>query len=77
MWEDPRTVEEVDMIWAILVLVGVPIWLCALGITALVFRARALRKRPGNIPVRVLRPRLQPVDPRAGRLGVYRLRLAG
>jgi hypothetical protein len=43
------------MVWAILALLGVPLWLCALGIGALVFRNRALRKRPGNIPVRVLR----------------------
>jgi hypothetical protein len=28
------------MIWAILALLGVPLWLCALGITAIVFRAR-------------------------------------
>jgi len=44
------------MIWAILLLLGVPLWLCALGIGALVFRNRALRHRPGNLPVRVLRP---------------------
>src|SRR4051812_16102807 len=44
------------MIWAILLLLGVPLWLCALGIAALVFRNRALRHRPGNLPVRVLRP---------------------
>ena len=43
------------MIWAILALLGVPLWLCAIGIAALVLRNRALRKRPGNIPVRVLR----------------------
>jgi len=44
------------MIWAILLLLGVPLWLCALGIAALVFRNRSLRHRPGNLPVRVLRP---------------------
>jgi hypothetical protein len=44
------------MVWAILALLGVPLWLCAIGIGVLVFRNRALRKRPGNIPVRVLRP---------------------
>lgn len=44
------------MIWAILAMVGVPLWLCALGILALVFRNRALRHRYGDIPVRVLRP---------------------
>ena len=44
------------MIWAILALLGVPLWFCALGIGVLVFRNRALSHRPGNIPVRVLRP---------------------
>ncbi len=44
------------MIWAILALLGVPLWFCALGIAVLVFRSRALRHRVGNIPVRVLRP---------------------
>ena len=44
------------MIWAILALLGVPLWLCAVGITVLVFRNRTLRKRFGDIPVRILRP---------------------
>ena len=44
------------MIWLILAFLGVPLWLCALGITALVFRNRALRQRFGDLPVRVLRP---------------------
>jgi hypothetical protein len=44
------------MVWAILALLGVPLWLCLIGIGVLVFRNRALRKRPGNMPVRVLRP---------------------
>jgi len=44
------------MIWAILALVGVPLWLCATAILVLVLRNRALRRRPGNIPVRVRRP---------------------
>jgi hypothetical protein len=43
------------MIWAILALLGVPLWLCALGILALVYRNKSLRKRHGDIPVRVLR----------------------
>jgi hypothetical protein len=47
---------EADMVWAVLALLGVPLWLCAAGILALVFRNRALRKRHGDIPVRVLRP---------------------
>ena len=44
------------MIWAILATIGVPLWLCAIGILALVFRNRNLRTRPGNVPVRLLRP---------------------
>jgi hypothetical protein len=44
------------MIWAILILAGVPLWLCALGILVLLYRNRSLRKRHGDIPVRVLRP---------------------
>ena len=43
------------MIWALLALVGVPLWLCALGILALVYRNRGLRKRHGDIAVRVQR----------------------
>src|SRR6478672_683444 len=43
------------MIWAILALLGVPLWLCATGIVALVYRNRSLRKRHGDIPVRVQR----------------------
>jgi hypothetical protein len=43
------------MIWAILALLGVPLWLCAVAILTLVMRNRQLRKRPGNIPVRVRR----------------------
>lgn len=38
------------MIWAALVALGVPLWLCAAGILTLVFRNRSLRKRPGNVP---------------------------
>jgi len=44
------------MIWAILALLGVPLWLCAIGILVLVLRNRGLRKRYGDVPVRVLRP---------------------
>ena len=35
------------MIWAILALLGVPLWLCALGILALVYRNKSLRQRHG------------------------------
>jgi hypothetical protein len=44
------------MIWAVLAYIGVPLWLCAIGIGVLVMRSRRLRGRPGNIPVRVLHP---------------------
>ena len=44
------------MIWAILFLLGVPLWLCAIGIAVLIFNNRKLRTRYGNIPVRVKRP---------------------
>ena len=44
------------MIWAILAVLGVPLWLCAIGILTVVFQNRRLRKRPGNVPIRVLRP---------------------
>jgi hypothetical protein len=41
------------MVWAILALLGVPLWLCAAGVVVLVLENRSLRKRPGDIPVRV------------------------
>jgi hypothetical protein len=44
------------VIWAVLAILGVPLWLCALAILTLVLRNRRLRKRHGNLPVRVLRP---------------------
>ena len=44
------------MIWAILALLGVPLWFCALGIMVIVFRSRGLKQRYGDIPVRVRQP---------------------
>ena len=41
------------MIWAILALIGVPLWLCGTAILVLVLRNRSLRKRPGSVPARV------------------------
>jgi len=41
------------MIWAILILLGVPLWLCALGILMLYRNNRSLRLRPGNVPMRL------------------------
>ena len=43
------------MIWALLVFLGVPLWLCALGLFTVIYRNRALLQRRGNIPVRVRR----------------------
>jgi hypothetical protein len=40
------------MIWAILLCLGVPLWLCASGLTVLLLRNRTLRHRPGNMKVR-------------------------
>jgi hypothetical protein len=44
------------MVWAILAFLGVPLWLCAAGILVIVLNNRNLRKRHGDIPVRVKRP---------------------
>jgi hypothetical protein len=44
------------VIWAILAFLGVPLWIIALALVALYLRNRALRNRPGDIAVRVLRP---------------------
>jgi hypothetical protein len=43
------------MIWAILAVLGVPLWLIALALLGLFFRNRKLRNRLGDIPVRVRR----------------------
>ena len=40
------------MIWGILATLGVPLWVCAAGISVLVMRNRAIRHRPGNVKVR-------------------------
>jgi hypothetical protein len=44
------------MIWALLAALGVPLWLCGIAILTLVLRNRSLRKRPGNVAVRLHRP---------------------
>jgi hypothetical protein len=41
------------VIWVILVALGVPLWLCAVGILTVVVQNRKLRNRYGDIPVRV------------------------
>jgi hypothetical protein len=45
--------EHTVMIWVILAALGVPLWLCAAAILTLVLRNRSLRKRGGDIPVRL------------------------
>jgi hypothetical protein len=40
------------VIWAVLALLGVPLWLCAIGIVSLLYGNRTLRKRHGDLPVR-------------------------
>jgi hypothetical protein len=44
------------MIWAILVFLGVPLWVCAAGILVIAFNNRKLRTRQGDMVVRVKRP---------------------
>ena len=44
------------MAWAILIFLGVPLWICVAGITITVLKNRGLQKRPGDIPVRVKPP---------------------
>ena len=44
------------MVWAILFLLGIPLWFIVIGIAATVMRNRKLRARLGNIPARVKRP---------------------
>ena len=44
------------MVWAILMFLRVPLWICILGIAATVLRNRSLRKRPGDIPNRAKWP---------------------
>jgi cell division protein FtsL len=46
--------------WPILLVLGVPVWLCAVGIVTVVFQNRRLRTRPGNVPIRV-RPGARPL----------------
>jgi hypothetical protein len=47
--------EDQAVIFAILALVGVPLWLCTIGLLTLLLRNRGLRKRAGNVPVRTRR----------------------
>lgn len=44
------------MIWIILAAIGVPLWLCAVAILVVIRRNRQLRRRPGNVPVRLRHP---------------------
>jgi hypothetical protein len=42
------------VIWAILAILGIPLWFCAIAIATLLWRNRSLRHRAGNMAVRVL-----------------------
>ncbi len=44
------------MVWAILLLLGIPLWFIVVGITVTLMRNRKIRARYGNIPSRVKRP---------------------
>ena len=44
------------MVWAILFVLGIPLWFIAIGITVTVARNHKLRARAGNFPARVRRP---------------------
>jgi hypothetical protein len=44
------------MILAMLALLGVPLWFIAIALFTLLWRNRAIRKRPGNVPVRIHAP---------------------
>jgi hypothetical protein len=59
------------MIWAILALLGVPLWLCTAGILVVALNNRRLRKRHGDIPVRVS------LNPPSSRWTTARLREEG
>jgi hypothetical protein len=43
------------MVWVVLAAVGVPLWLCAAAILTLLHRNRSLRRRSGDIPLRLRR----------------------
>ena len=44
------------MIWMILAALGIPLWVCAIGVFGLHWRNRYIRNRPGDVPVCVLHP---------------------
>ncbi|MFZ0323624.1 MAG: hypothetical protein WAN48_05765 [Actinomycetes bacterium] len=44
------------MVWAILLLLGLPLWFIVVGITVTLIRGRNLRRRQGNFPARLKRP---------------------
>ncbi len=48
-----RSYHPAGMIWALLAVLGVPLWLIAIALAVLVYRNRALRTRQGDIPCRL------------------------
>ena len=65
------------MIWAILALLGVPLWLCAAGITMIVFRNRSLRERHGGHSGPGETTGKDALDPWPRGLDIGRVRVAG
>lgn len=53
MWRGEAQPEHRCVIWVILAALGVPLWLCAVGILTFFLRNRSLRKRRGDVPVRL------------------------
>jgi hypothetical protein len=45
--------DNAAMLWALLFILGVPLWLVVGAIGVEVYRNRALRSRPGNLPCRL------------------------
>ena len=65
------------MVWAILALIGVPLWLCALGILSVVLRNRKLRQALRRHPGSGAPARKEALDSRPRDLGRGCVRLAG
>jgi hypothetical protein len=43
------------LIWALLAVLGVPLWFCAIAIGIMILRNRSLRGREGDVPARMRR----------------------
>lgn len=65
------------MIWAILALLGVPLWLCAAGITMIVFSEPELAQAPRRHSGSCEATGEDALDPWPCGLGIGRVRVAG